>query len=328
MDGETSHAADAGDPRPRVVATIGVFDGLHRGHAALIEGVCRHAAAAAAAPAVVTFDPPPQVVLVPRDDPFQITPWEVKRRLLLEAGIEHIVLIRFTPDVAAVTPVDFIERTLLAALSPVGFVIGYDFRFGARAAGNAALLRQLGGRHGFFVEEVEAVREAGAVISSSRVRETLMRGAVERARDLLGRPFAFQATVVRGKGVGRRVLVPTANLVPDPDQLLPAAGVYAVDVFVEGHRHRAVAMVGASPTLPGTGEPAGGGERLVEAHLLDFSEDLVGQRLEIAFLERIREGRRFAGVEQLRLAIEEDIRLARRRLAEEGRNRLVSRAGE
>ena len=306
----------------RVVATIGVFDGVHRGHGALLAEVRRRAREERAASAVVTFDPPPQAVLAPRDEPFEITPWPVKRLLLAEAGIEHVLLIRFTRETAAMKPEDFVERVLLEEFDLAGLVVGYDFRFGCCARGDLALLRDLGCSHRFFVERFEAVRLAGGIVSSSRVREALGRGAVDQAAELLGRPFAIGGEVVGGRGLGRRLSAPTANVIPASEQLLPLAGVYMVRTLLPGGCVRdGLAVVGDSPTLPG------GPERRVEVHLLDFEGDLLGQRLEIEFLGRLREFRRFEGVEELRRAIADDVREARRWFGQ-ARNRLVSRTGE
>jgi len=307
---------------PRVVATIGVFDGLHRGHCALLAMVRRRASEERASSAVVTFDPPPWAVLAPGVDPFQITPWPVKRTLLAEAGIEHVLLVRFTREMATLPPEQFVERVLLAEFDLAGLIVGYDFRFGCCARGNLALLRELAPRHGFFVEEFEAVQQEGEVVSSTKIREALQRGEVDRAGLLLGRPFRAGGAIVPGRGLGTRMLVPTANLLPDSDQLLPLSGVYIVQAHAPGGRaYAGLAMVGGSPTLPG------GPERRVEVHLLEFSGDLLGERLDLDFLERLRDGRRFEGVEDLRQAIEEDLRRARERF-QGARNRLVSRAGE
>jgi riboflavin kinase/FMN adenylyltransferase len=294
--------------RPRVVATLGVFDGMHLGHCTLLERVRRRAAEEGAIPAAVTFDPPPRVVLASTPAPFQITLWPVKRLLLTEAGIERILLLQFTKETAALSPEAFIENVVLGEFALAGLVIGYDFRFGAKGAGDAALLRRLGETHGFWVEEVQAVRREGEVISSTRIREALQRGSVGEAAGLLGRPFAVQGTVIKGAGLGHRELVPTANLVPETEQLMPAPGVYLVQVLVGAAAYSGVAMLGGSPTLEAHTT------RLVEVHLLDFQGDLLGHLLELRFLERMREGRRFAGIEELRRAIAADIRMARRRL--------------
>jgi len=302
----------------RVVATVGVFDGVHRGHQRLIARVLSAAARTGTRPVALTFDPPPEVVLRRVDEPFQITPAAAKLALLEAHGLEEVHCLAFTPDFARLTPAQFVQRTLLGLFDPAGLVVGYDFRFGAGGSGNAELLRSFGRERGFWVEEVEAVLEGGEPVSSTRVRDLLRRGAVGEAAALLGRPFSLAGSVGRGRGVGGRELVPTANLEVDPAQLLPADGVYVATVLLEGRDFGAAAVVGAPPTL-GPGPAA----RPVEVHLLDFQEDLYGRTLEVRFLERLRDQRIFSSLKELREAIEADLVRVRGRLAALGQKRLA-----
>ncbi|MCK4414469.1 MAG: riboflavin biosynthesis protein RibF [Candidatus Eisenbacteria sp.] len=296
--------------RPQAVATIGVFDGVHRGHLALLRAVREQAGAVGALAVAVTFDPPPQAILAPSAEAFEITPWAPKRALLDAAGIDRLLLVRFSAETASLGPRAFLTEVILAAFDLRRLVVGYDFRFGAGGVGDVAGLRVLGGEHGFGVTEVEAVRVGDQVVSSTLIRELLRRGAVEEAAGMLGRPFAITAPVGSGRGLGSKVLVPTANLIPEATQLLPAEGVYLTEVEWEGSPHPAIAMVGASPTL------TTGSGRLIEVHLLGFSGDLRHRELTVRFLERMRGGRRFSGLAELGEAIGRDIDWARRRFAE------------
>ncbi len=313
MDGEANNATHNGNSyqrgaRLRAVVTIGVFDGLHRGHCELLARVREKAAEENATPAAVTFDPPPQALLAPVRRPFEITPWPEKRRLLTEAGMERILLIRFTQATAALDPAVFIEDVVMGEFDPVGLVVGYDFRFGKGGRGDIDLLRRLGVEHGFWVERVDAVCLEERVISSTRVREAIVAGDMVEAAKLLGRPFSIAGEVIRGAGLGHRELVATANVAAGEEQLMPLSGVYVVTVLVDARPYAGVAMLGGSPSL-GTLS-----DRLMEVHLLDFQGDLVGRPLEIRFLERLRDGRRYERIEDLRAAIEGDIHLARQKL--------------
>lgn len=301
----------------KAFVTIGVFDGVHRGHQALLEAVRRAAAREGGIAAAVTFRPPPARVLDPQRAPQEITPWPEKRARLQAAGMARILPLRFHRGLAALAPEAFVREILLREFDLAGLVVGYDFRFGARGAGNAALLRRLGRAHGFSVRAMRAVRHAGAPISSTRIRDELARGRVDRAAAMLGRPFAVRGRVVAGRGLGSRCFVPTANLRPARTQLLPAAGVYLTRLRYRGRTWGGVAHVGGTPTL------GGGAAAPVEVHLLGFSGSLRGARLRLEFLAKHRESRKFAGARELRRAIERDVRWAEQAFARGGENRLA-----
>ena len=294
------------DRGERAIATIGVFDGVHLGHRALLDTVQQAAREARGVAAAVTFRPPPDAILRPRAPVAEITPWAAKRTLLLRSGIARLLALRFSRALASLPPEAFVDQVLLREFDLAGLVIGYDFRFGAKGAGDAALLRRLGRRHGFRVHRVPAVLYEGRPISSTRIREAVRRGAVARAGAMLGRDFAVGGRVVSGRGLGKRLLVPTANLLPAPTQLLPGPGVYLTRVRRRGRAWAGVAQVGPSPTL------VGGSQAPIEVHLLDFEGELRGCRLAVEFLEKRRETRRFPSLRQLREAVDRDIRWARK----------------
>ena len=297
--------------------TIGVFDGVHRGHRALLDLVRRAAEREGGTAAVVTFRPPPARILDPTRPLREITPWPEKRARLQAAGITRILPLRFTPAMAALAPEAFVREILLREFDLASLVVGYDFRFGAHGLGDAALLRRIGRRHGFRVRAVGAVRLAGAPISSTRIRDAIARGRVDRAAAMLDRPFAIRGRVVAGRGLGSRHFVPTANLLPARTQLLPATGVYLTRVRYRGRIWGGIAHVGGTPTL---GE---GASAPIEVHLLGFTGSLRGAGLTLEFLAKHRESRRFAGVRELRRAIEGDVRWAERAFSREGENRLA-----
>ncbi len=294
--------------KDRAVIAIGVFDGVHRGHQVLFERVRRTAVRADCLAGVVTFDPPPYALLSGDPTPLEITPLREKAALLAELGIERMLVLPFTRSLAALSPERFVDDVLLQELDLEGVVVGHDFRFGAHRAGDGELLRALGAARGFTVEIVAPVERGGSRVSSTRLRHCIAGGRVEEAAELAGRVLAVEGRVGRGQGLGARELVPTANVEVDPRQLLPAPGVYAVEVSGRAGWFGGAASVGRAPTL-GTGH-----DRLVEVHLLDFEGDLRGVELRVGFVARLREIRAFRDLAELRAAIADDIRAARERL--------------
>jgi riboflavin kinase/FMN adenylyltransferase len=310
----------ASKPKPTRSAfvTIGVFDGVHLGHQALLAAARRAARRHGGTPAVVTFRPPPARVLFPRTPLGEITPWRMKRTMLEAMGIARILPLHFTRVMASMAPEVFVREILLREFDLAGLILGYDFRFGARGSGNAALLRRMGRVHGFRVRLLPAVLFEGAPLSSTRIRAAIAQGAVDRAAAMIGRPFAIRGRVIAGRGLGTRYFVPTANVLPARTQLLPAPGVYLTRVRHGGRTWGGVAHVGGAPTLGGPVTAP------IEVHLLGFAGTLLGRCLTVEFLERHRESRRFRGGEQLRRAIGRDVRWAERAFSGRRENRLAS----
>lgn len=299
-------AADSS--RPRVVATVGVFDGMHRGHRELIQRVLDSAARHDCASLVITFDPHPVAVLAPGIGPHLLMPRAVKLRHLAELGVDWTWFLPFSQEIASLSARAFVERTLLRRVRPVEFWIGYDFRFGRGRAGDANLLRSIGEHQGFDVEVCPALLEGGLAVSSSRIRAALARGDLTEARELLGHDPVIEGRVGSGRGEGAKILVATANLDPAEGQFLPGNGVYTAWAEREGSLHRAVVNIGVRPTLTRDTRPT------VEAHLLDWSGELRGTVLTLHLVERLRAERMFGRLEELQQAVREDIDRARTRL--------------
>jgi len=297
-----------GQATERVVVAIGVFDGVHLGHQALLNRVTEASEREEALSGVITFDPPPLAVLEPTSEPFQITLLSKKKRLLTEFGVQRVLVIPATAEFLALPAEDFIEQVLLNEMNPAGVVVGHDFRFGAGGAGSIEQLKAAGSSRGFWVDELAPVTVGEQRVSSTRIRREIGKGRIAEATEMLGRLHTVTGRVVSGEGIGARELVPTANLSVDPAQLLPAAGVYAVTGQIEGSDYAGVANVGRAPTL-GTGH-----DRLVEVHWLDFSGDLRGQDLEIGFSDWLRDQTRYKSIAELGLAIESDIMKVRQKL--------------
>jgi riboflavin kinase/FMN adenylyltransferase len=292
-----------GDTRPAVVATIGAFDGLHRGHQELLRQVVARAAAIGCASMAVTFDPHPDLVLYPERQLTELSDrWE-KQELMQQLGIDHVLIFEFTREFSMLRPDEFIGQ-LQAEHRLLELWVGSDFALGRGRSGTISALVEIGSAEGFALHVVPPVKVAHEVISSTYIRTLLRQGDVVHAAELLGRPFALWGTVVHGSERGRTIAFPTANLTVPISRSAPANGVYAAAVRLDGERHAAVANLGGRPTFDEH-------ERLVEAHLLDFKGDLYGRRIGVEFLRRLRDVRRFDSIDELRLQIGRDVEAAR-----------------
>jgi riboflavin kinase / FMN adenylyltransferase len=276
------------EPRPRRVA-IGTFDGVHKGHQAVIEG----------ADTVLTFDPHPLEILHPAALPKLIMPFGVKRDVIEGLGVRELVVIPFDEEFAKVTAEGFIDEVLVEKLGAEHVSVGENFRFGAKAQGDPEMLAA---REEFETRVVPLVEVDGEAVSSTRIRALVAAGDMEHAQHCLGAPFMVEGTVVTGDQRGRELGFPTANIVPDDRLTIPGHGVYAA--FANGVP--SAVNVGVRPTFE-TGRGV-----LIETHLIDREEDLYGTELRVAFVERLRGEKRFAGVEDLIAQMRIDVEDARR----------------
>ncbi len=290
-----------------VHATIGTFDGLHRGHLRVVTPVIEGARAAGVASLVVTFEPHPRCVLDPDHCPQNLTTLDEKTWLLDQLGLDHLLVIPFTPQVAALGPADFMRR-LTRGMQLQHLWVGYDFAFGRGRRGDHTFVRQLATRQGFALEVVPAQERGGAPISSSRIRRLLLLGQVRAASQLLGRDYFLRSVVEQGAQRGKSLGFPTANLKITPNKLLPANGVYAVRVDREGPEYQGALNLGFRPTF-------GGHALTVEVFLFDYQGDLYGKLLKVFFVQRLRGERRFASVTALQQQISRDVETARRVLS-------------
>ncbi|BBM69531.1 bifunctional riboflavin kinase/FAD synthetase [Rhodothermus marinus] len=280
----------------RSVVTVGTFDGVHRGHQAVLQFLMARARERDGISTVLSFDPHPREVL--RGEPVPLLTTVEERATLLEAlGIERFIVLSFTPELAAMPARQFVEEILVRRIGLQAICVGYDHTFGRNREGNVALLQQLGPQYGFAVDVIPPQVVGDRTVSSTLIRTILLRdGDVRQAADLLGRPYMLQATVVRGDGRGRVLGFPTANLHPNhPRKLVPRNGVYAVRVWLPGEAEPRGGMmnIGMRPTFAGD-------RRTLEVHVLDFEGDLYGQLLRVDFIERLRDEQRFPSVEALR----------------------------
>ncbi|MBN1504729.1 MAG: bifunctional riboflavin kinase/FAD synthetase [Candidatus Eisenbacteria bacterium] len=290
-----------GNSEKGTVATIGVFDGVHVGHARILGEVARRAREGSLLAAVVTFDPHPDEVLAGRTEPeSMLTSHDEKASLLAESGMDMEVVLRFTREVAGLDAEEFIRRYLLDPLRLKTLVVGHDFRMGKGRQGGREVLGRLGSELGFSVVDVGAVLVDGLPVSSTRAREAVRAADLTLARRLLGRPYAVEGKVTRGDGIGVRLGFPTVNLTWPERKLLPPDGVYAGVAESRGETFKAAINLGRRPSV-------GGGSRRLEAHLIGFEGDLVGERLKLNFMSRIRPEKAFSTTEDLRNAIRQDV---------------------
>lgn len=284
--------------------TVGNFDGVHRGHQALV-ATTRALAERVGGPAVVvTFDPPPHQVLHPGSERPPLTTIPQRAALLHTVGADHVIVLRTSPSLLALSPEAFFEDLLARQLGAKGVVEGYDFRFGRGRAGTNAALRELCRAASVAFEEVPQLTFNGEPVSSSRVRAALVSGDVSRAAQLLNRNYRIAGTIVTGAKRGRTIGFPTTNL-GDVPTVLPGNGVYAVRASVEGRAWPAAANIGPNPTF---GEDA----RKIEVHLIGFSGDVYGRPMEVEFVARLRDTRPFNGVNELVAQLQQDVERASR----------------
>ncbi len=290
------------------VVTVGNYDGIHRGQQAILGRVAARARELDLPGSVVTFDPHPLAVLAPQRCPARLTTREQKARLLEAQGIDEVLEIRFTRAFAETSAADFVRGLLHDWLRAREVYVGSGFVFGRDREGDLAALVGLGLEVDLAAVGVPEVVEGGAPVSSSRIRAAVAAGAVEEAALLLGRPFEVLGTIVPGQERGAALGWPTINLSTD-NELLPLNGVYASEVrfLVDGETRGAVSNVGLRPTFAGTA----GGPVVVESHILDFARDVYGERVEVAFLSRLREEQAFPSETELARQIGRDVQAAR-----------------
>lgn len=306
-------------PRPPegCVITIGNFDGVHLGHRALIRSLEREADRIGASVALVTFEPHTLEAVRPEHAPQLLTSTARKTELLAETGVDYLTIVSFDTARAHQPAEDFVKEILVGRLHAREVMIGEDFHFGHRARGDITLLEHMGAELGFGVRPIHLIEGPDGPYSSTAIRRLVASGDVEQAAAALGRPHEVRGVVVHGDQRGRTIGFPTANVVPGPKFCVPAVGVYAGRVRVVGDGdparwHDAVVNFGVRPTF--RADPASAPAPLVEAHLFDFDGDLYDREVDVGFVARLRDERRFGGVDELRHQIEADAAAARMRL--------------
>lgn len=303
------------DPALPSFLTIGVFDGVHRGHQRIIRGLAEAAHATGSQGVAVTFDPHP-AALLRESAPLLLTTVGERIDLMADLGLDTLVVYPFTQEVVRTPAAEFMEN-LVRQVRLAELWVGPDFTLGHEGKGDVAFLRRFGSKRGFEVRVIEPVEWGGGIVHSSRVRGALRRGDVEEATGCLGRPYRLSGVVVRGRGIGEDMGVPTANVAPPPSRLVPAGGVYASWAHTERWgTFPAATNIGTRPTFTARAQGL-----TVEAHLLDFDRDLYDQVLGIDFVTRLRDERAYPTLNALVAQLRDDIAQTRALLSEEGRRK-------
>jgi riboflavin kinase/FMN adenylyltransferase len=287
-------------PKRGTLLTIGVFDGVHLGHRHLMAKLTELAKEQNLASGVITFSQNPKEVLSPQSQPPFLTDIERRIELIKDEGVNEVIPLTFTPELANLAPQEFLEL-LKKQLRMKGLVVGPDFALGKNRQGNTDVLRKLGEEMGLSLTVVPPLTIEGEVVSSTAIRKALAEGDTKRVQKLMGRHFSLHGEVVRGDKRGAELGFPTANLDTDREQALPTDGVYTSRAFIDSQAYPAMTNIGTSPTF-------GGNKRLVEVYLLDYRGDLYGQELTVEIIERLRDEKKFDTPEELKKQIAEDVK--------------------
>lgn len=290
--------------RPTVL-TLGVFDGLHLGHQLIMRTVVERAHATGAVPTVITFEPHPRAVLHPESAPPLLQTLDQKIEAMGLRGIEQTIVIHFDREFSQIRAEEFLREVVVDRLQAKEVYLGRGFFFGQDREGNIDLLRRVSGKLGFVADEVPEVRLRGRRIGSTRIREVLIAGRVNLARRMLGRPYGVEGPVIRGAERGAKLGFPTANIQPH-NRVIPRGGVYVTATLIDGQWRRSVTNIGTRPTFGDNLETS------VETHILNWSGDLYGDVVRVRFLHRLRDEKKFGGLEELKKQITHDVARARR----------------
>lgn len=288
--------------RPTVL-TLGVFDGLHLGHQHIMETVVKRANAINATPTAITFDPHPRAVLHPETAPPLLQTLDQRLNAFEVLGIQQAIVIRFNKTFAAQDAETFLREVIFERLQAKEVYLGKGFAFGKNRSGNINLLRKISAELGVVSDEVGEIRLRGTRISSSKIRNFLAEGKINMARRMLGRPYGIEGQIIHGVQRGRTIGFPTANLKP-ANRVIPKYGVYATATLIDGIWRRGITNVGVRPTFEKEVEPS------VETYIFDYDGDLYGDVLRVRFLYRIRDERKFNGIDELKAQIEKDTQKA------------------
>jgi riboflavin kinase / FMN adenylyltransferase len=305
------HGTDNAEILRPTVLTLGVFDGLHLGHQQIMQTVVERAKAVGAVPTAITFDPHPRAVLHPDNAPPMLQTLDQRLGAFEVLGIEQAIVIRFNRDFAGNSAEEFLREVVFERLQAREVYLGKGFAFGKGRAGNIDLLRSISKEIGFFADEVGEVQLRGQRISSSRIRQLLQDGKVNLARRMLGRPYGIEGKVVRGDQRGRTIGFPTANM-QTVNRVVPRTGVYVTATLIDGEWRRSITNVGVRPTFEQDALPT------IETYILDWDGDLYGDVIRVRFLHRVRDERKFSGIDELKTQIARDLSRAVRYFELEG----------
>lgn len=283
------------------VVTVGVFDGVHQGHVAILDKVKRSAQQINGSSVIVTFWPHPRLVLQQDVSIKLINTLDEKLQLFEKFGIDHVVVIPFTEEFSKISSQKFTEEILIAKLNVKHLIIGFNHHFGKGREGNFDMMKEYANRFGFTLEKLDAQMIENEKVSSTLIRNALANGDIDTANKYLGYQYMFSGKVVEGKRLGRTIGFPTANIQANPDKLIPRIGVYAVEVLVTNQRYTGMLNIGYNPTVDSSLATLH-----IEVHLLNFNEDIYNKDITLLFKKRIRDEVKFSGLEQLKRQLESD----------------------
>jgi riboflavin kinase / FMN adenylyltransferase len=277
------------------VVTLGIFDGVHRGHRALLEILVERARESGGESVVITFTPHPRVVLEKgKTKLFFLTTMEEKISLLRKCGVDHLIIIAFDEDFSKIEACDFLKNILVGKIGAKHLIIGYNHHFGKRGEGDFSTIKDCADPLDFVVEQVQGFHTEEGSISSSSIREALLSSRLDEANRWLGYPYSLSGIVVEGRKLGRVMGFPTANIRTDIFKLVPSYGVYAVEVLLAENRYKGVLSIGTNPTVNSDGRP-----RSVEVYIFDFENDIYGREITVVFRKRLRDEIRFENTDDL-----------------------------
>ncbi len=279
------------------VVTVGIFDGVHRGHRYILEKLRDAAGRLGGESVLLTLWPHPREVLNKVDNSFKLlNTLEEKTRMMGEEGIDHLVVVPFTPSLSRLSSCDFIREYLVEKIGIRHLVVGYNHRFGRDREGDFDKLKEFAGQYGFGIEKVPPLEHETGELSSSEIRKCLQNGEIERANSLLGWDYSFSGEVAGGSRLGTSIGFPTANITPDEEyKLIPADGVYAVLAELKGRTYRGMMNIGFRPTV--NDDP---NRKTIEVHLLDFRDNIYSEKIQVRFLTRLRNERKFGDINALK----------------------------
>jgi riboflavin kinase / FMN adenylyltransferase len=278
------------------VVTLGIFDGVHRGHRSLLERLVMRAKETKGESCVITFFPHPRMVLDQNRSGLSfLTTIEEKILLLEDAKIDHLIIIEFNEKFSQIKACDFIEKILVEKIGTRHLLIGYNHHFGKRGEGDFNTIKQCADSLGFMVEQVQGLHTEEGAISSSAIREALLKGRLDEANNWLGYPYSVGGTIIEGRKIGRSIGFPTANINPGFQyKLIPSNGVYAVEVMLDGLKYPGMLSIGTNPTVN-----TDKGKRSIEVHILNFNENIYGKTLSVIFRKRLRDEIKFENTNRL-----------------------------
>ena len=275
------------------MATQGTFDGVHLGHLKILKKVVEDAIAMNAESVLLTFHPHPRTIVNTTSQIHQIQDFDDKIELLEQIGIDHLIVMKFDRELSQLEPLGFVKKIWVDGIKVDRFIIGYDHKFGKNRSGDVDFLTKVSGDLGFEVLQIDALDIKNCIISSTQIRKAIHTGSMQEVTSLLGRPFSLKGTVVRGKGLGKQLGFPTANImVGNTDLIIPANGVYAVEVFVLEKKYEGMLNIGTNPTF-------GENKQTIEVHIFNFFNEIYNISIKVSFLKKIRDEYKFNNEQEL-----------------------------